>query len=80
MMEVPHYGRKCLILSKNDVIFFSFQESHVWFGLVFFLGHKWQKPNLNYFMNLVDKKASSLFGQYFTKTTTVAWETWRFLT
>jgi len=33
LLEVPHYGRKCLILFKNDVIFFSFQESHVWFGL-----------------------------------------------
>ena len=47
LMEVPHYGRKCLILSKNDVIFFSFHESYVWFCLVFF-GSQMTKTQLKW--------------------------------
>ena len=86
LMEVPHYGRKCQILSKTMLsFFFSKVSSMIWFGL--FSGHKWQKPQLKWSIvwSIFDgssgqKKASSLFGQYFNKTTTVAWETWRFLT
>ena len=49
LLEVPHYGRKCQILSKNDVIFFFFLS--LMYDLLCkwrsFFGHKWQKPNLN---------------------------------